>query len=175
MIKLKDILSEGKSLYVFDFDDTLAHSDAYIYVKKRDGSELTLDPAEYAVYEEQPGDVFDFRDFNSMLKNPRAIKSNLTDLKKAMSNPQNKVTVLTARAIAYPLTHFFKTQHGIKPYVVGVASSDPKKKSDWIEKHIKKGYTNIYFVDDSPKNIRAVDALKIKYPGVRIKTKLAKG
>jgi hypothetical protein len=174
MIKLKSLLTEGKSLYVFDFDDTLAHSDAYIYVKKKDGSEITLDPAQYAVYDEQPGDVFDFRDFNSMLRNPRAIKTNLDDLKKAMSNPQNKVTVLTARAIAYPLTHFFKTQHNIKPYVVGVASSDPLKKSQWIEKHIRKGYTTIYFVDDSPKNVRAVEALKMKYPNVKIVTKLAK-
>lgn len=174
MIKLKSLLNERKALYVFDFDDTLAKSEAYIYVKKKDGSEVTLDPAEYAVYEEEPGDKFDFRDFNSMLKNPQAIKSNLNDLKTAMSNPQNKVTVLTARAIAYPLTHFFKTQHGIKPYVVGVASSDPKKKSDWIERHIKKGYTTIYFVDDSPKNVRAVDALKMKYPNVKIVTKLAK-
>ena len=174
MIKLKSLLNERKALYVFDFDDTLAKSEAYIYVKKKDGSEVTLDPAEYAVYEEEPGDKFDFRDFNSMLKNPQAIKSNLNDLKTAMSNPQNKVTVLTARAIAFPLSHFFKSQHGIKPYVVGVASSDPKKKSDWIEQHIKKGYTTIYFVDDSPKNVRAVDALKIKYPNVKIVTKLAK-
>jgi phosphoserine phosphatase len=52
MIKLKDILNEGKSLYVFDFDDTLARSDAFIYVKKRNGQELTLDPAEYAVSKE---------------------------------------------------------------------------------------------------------------------------
>lgn len=174
MIKLKSLLNERKALYVFDFDDTLAKSEAYIYVKKKDGSEVTLDPAEYAVYEEEPGDKFDFRDFNSMLKNPQAIKSNLNDLKTAMSNPQNKVTVLTARAIAFPLTHFFKSQHGIKPYVVGVASSDPKKKSDWIERHIKKGYTTIYFVDDSPKNVRAVDALKMKYPNIKIVTKLAK-
>jgi hypothetical protein len=174
MIKLKSILSEGKSLYVFDFDDTLARSDAYIYVNKRNGEELTLDPAEYAVYKEEPGDTFDFRDFNKMLRNPRAIKSNVNMLKKALSNPQNKVTVLTARAIAYPLNHFFKTQHGISPYVVGVAGANPRLKSDWIEKHIKKGYTDIFFIDDSPKNIRAVSMLKRKYPNTRIVTKLAK-
>jgi hypothetical protein len=174
MIKLKSILSEGKSLYVFDFDDTLARSDAYIYVNKRNGEELTLDPAEYAVYKEEPGDTFDFRDFNKMLRNPRAIQSNVNMLKKALSNPQNKVTVLTARAIAYPLNHFFKTQHGISPYVVGVAGANPRLKSDWIEKHIKKGYTDIFFIDDSPKNIRAVSMLKRKYPNTRIVTKLAK-
>ena len=160
MIKLKNILSEGRSLYVFDFDDTLARSEAYIYVKKRDGSELTLDPAEYAVYKEEPGDEFDFRDFNKMLRNPVAIKDN--------------ILILTARQLAFPLRYYFKKQHGISPYVVGVASADPKKKSNWIEKHIKKGYTTIYFADDSAKNIRAVDALKTKYPNIKITTKLVK-
>ena len=174
MIKLKNIINEGISLYVFDFDDTLARSDAFIYVKKRNGQELTLDPAEYAVYKEEPGDEFDFRDFNKMLRNPRAIKSNVDMLKRALSNPQNKVTVLTARAIVYPLNHFFKSQHGISPYVVGVAGANPKLKSDWIEKHIKKGYTDVFFIDDSPKNIRAVNLLKRKYPNTRIVTKLAK-
>ena len=173
MIKLKNILNERKSLYVFDFDDTLARSDAFIYVKKRNGQELTLDPAEYATYKEEPGDEFDFRDFNKMLRNPKAIKNNVSMLKKALSNPQNKVTVLTARAIAYPLNHFFKTQHGISPYVVGVAGANPRLKSNWIEKHIKKGFTDIFFIDDSPKNIRAVDNLKRKYPNVKIVTKLA--
>ena len=126
MIKLSNILNEGKALYVFDFDDTLAKSEAYIYVKKRDGSELTLDPGEYATYKEEPGDEFDFRDFNKMLKNPVAIKDNMRDLKKALSNRQNKVTVLTARSLAYPLRYYFRKQHGINPYVVGVASADPK-------------------------------------------------
>ena len=79
-----------------------------------------------------------------------------------------------AATLAFTLRYYFKKQHGISPYVVGVASADPKKKSDWIEKHIKKGYTTIYFADDSSKNIRAVDALKTKYPGVKIKTKLVK-
>ena len=174
MIKLKDILKEGKSLIVFDFDDTLAKSEAFIYITKRDGTKLTLDPAEYATYKEQPGDQFDFSDFNRMLKNPVAIKKNMSDLKKALSNPQNKVTVLTARGIAFPLRYYFRKEHNINPYVIGVGSSDPRKKSKWIEDHIKKGYTSIYFVDDSPKNIRAVNALKRKYPGVKIVTKIAK-
>jgi late competence protein required for DNA uptake (superfamily II DNA/RNA helicase) len=58
--------------------------------------------------------------------------------------------------------------------VVGVAGANPRLKSDWIEKHIKKGYTDIFFIDDSPKNIRAVSMLKRKYPNTRIVTKLAK-
>ena len=36
----------GKVLRVFDFDDTLAKSVSYIYVKDKDGSETKMDPAE---------------------------------------------------------------------------------------------------------------------------------
>ena len=57
--------------------------------------------------------------------------------------------------------------------MVGVARANPRLKSNWIEKHIKKGFTDIFFIDDSPKNIRAVDNLKRKYPNVKIVTKLA--
>jgi hypothetical protein len=91
-----------------------------------------------------------------------------------MRNPQNKVTVLTARAVVYPLRHFFRSQHGIDPYVVGVASADPMRKADWIERHIKKGYDYVYFTDDSPKNIKAVAQLQQRYPNAKIDVELAK-
>ena len=176
MIKLKDILLEfqGKRLAVFDFDDTLARSEAFIYVTKADGEKLKLNPAEYAVYEEEPGDEFDFKDFKSKLKNPQIIDDNVERLKAELDNPQTKVTVLTARGLAFPLRHFFKYEVGINPYVIGVGSSDPMKKAEWIEAHIKKGYNSIFFIDDSPKNIAAVDTLKQKYPNIGIETELAK-
>jgi hypothetical protein len=59
-------------------------------------------------------------------------------------------------------------------YVVALGSNNPKDKSDWIEMHIKKVYTDIAFMDDSSKNIKAVDTLKSKYPDVRIKTHLVR-
>ena len=52
MIKLRNLLSEIKVLSVFDFDDTLAKTDAWIYVKK-DGKEINKyandTPCTYAV------------------------------------------------------------------------------------------------------------------------------
>ena len=77
----------GRVLRVFDFDDTLAKSTAYIYVTHKDGTETTLDPRQYAKYKPQRGDVFDFRDFNSMLNNPKVIKKNFKLLQKMLSNP----------------------------------------------------------------------------------------
>ena len=168
------MISEGRVLRVFDFDDTLAKSTSYIYVKHKDGKETRLDPAEYAVYKPKPGDSFDYRDFNRMLNNPKVIQKNFKLLQQMLDNPNKKVTILTARKLAFPVRKFFKDEYGIDVYVVALGSNNPKDKADWIEKHIKKGYTDVAFMDDSYKNVKAVDALKSKYPNVRIKTHLVK-
>ena len=167
-------LNEGKVLRVFDFDDTLATTVSYIYVKHKDGTESKLDPAQYAKYDAKPGDKYDFRDFNRKLNNPKVIKKNFKLLQRMLDNPQKKVTILTARKLAFPIRKFFKDEYGMDVYVVALGSNNPKDKADWIEKHIKKGYTDIAFMDDSSKNIKAVDTLKSKYPDVRIKTHLVR-
>ena len=178
MIKLKNILSEGKTLSIFDFDDTLATADAWIYVKHKSGKESKLDPAEFAVYDEKPGDEFDFRDFDSMLKNPKIIKKNfkllVKQIDKARKTTGRKVTILTSRALGYPVKHFFKTM-GLDVYVVPVASADPKVKAKWVEDKIKSGYDTIYFMDDSKKNIDTMKDMLKKYPHVKNKIVHIKG
>ena len=164
---------EGRILRVFDFDDTLATTVSHIYVKHKDGGESKLDPGQYAVYKPKSGDTFDFRDFNKMLNKPKLIKKNFNLLKQMLDNPSKKVTILTARALAFPIRKYFKDL-GLDVYVVALGSNNPKDKSDWIEKHIKKGYTDVAFMDDSRKNVDAVNRLKSKYPNVRIKTVLVK-
>ena len=78
MIKLQDLISrslfvESKKLRVFDFDDTLVFTNSFIYVKKPNGKELKLTPGEYAVYQEKPGEEYDFRDFYSV-QEPQELK-----------------------------------------------------------------------------------------------------
>ena len=163
----------GKVLRVFDFDDTLAKSVSYIYVKDKDGSERKMDPAEYAKYEPKQGDTFDFREFNRMLNKPQVIKKNMALLQKMLSSGHKKVTILTARGIGFPIKKFFKDKYGLDVYVVALGDADPQAKADWIEKHIKNGYTDIAFMDDSIKNVKAVGALQDKYPNVRLKSILA--
>jgi hypothetical protein len=163
----------GKVLRVFDFDDTLAKSVSYIYVKHSDGTESTLDPAEYAKYEPKQGDSFDFRDFNRMLNKPKVIKKNVDLLRKMLSSPDKKVTILTARKLGFPVRYWFKKNLGLDVYVVGLGDANPQAKADWIEQHIKKGYTDIAFMDDSIKNVKVVGALQQKYPNVRVKSVLA--
>ena len=43
-----------------------------------------------------------------------------------------------------------------------------KKKADWIKGQIEKGYDDILFLDDSPKNVNAVKKLKQKYPKIKM-------
>ena len=173
MIMLRNLLSEIKVLSVFDFDDTLAKTDAWIYVKK-DGKEIKkLEPAEFAVYNAKRGEEFDFRDFDRPLRNPRIIKRNVDLLKKQLNKAKRtargsrKVTILTARRLGAPVTSFLKTI-GLDVYVVPLGSANPMDKAKWIEKQIGKGYDTIYFMDDSPKNVSAVLGLKNKYPDIKI-------
>ena len=179
MIKLKDILRERKVLSVFDFDDTIALTDSWIYVMK-DGREIKkLDPAQFAVYTPRPGETFDFRDFDGPLQNPQLIKQNAQLLMKQLDKARRqargsrKVTILTARRIGAPITSFFKSI-GLDVYVVPLGSANPKDKADWIEKQIRKGYDTVYFMDDSNKNIQAVDNMLTRYPKVNSITKLIK-
>ena len=165
------MLNEGRTLRVFDFDDTLATTVSFIYVKHKDGKETKLTPGEYAVYKVKSGDEYDFSDFNKMLNKPRIIKKNFDLLQRMLSNSEKKVTILTARKLAFPIRKYLKDTFGMDVYVVALGSNNPKDKADWIEKHIKKGYKSIAFMDDSKKNIQAVDALKSKYHNVQIKTK----
>jgi type IV secretory pathway TrbD component len=163
----------ARVLRVFDFDDTLAKSVSYIYVNHKDGTKSTLSPEEYAKYDPKPGDEYDFRDFNRMLNKPQIIKKNFKLLQQMLTSGDKKVTILTARKLAFPIRYWFKKELGLDVYVVGLGNNDPKAKADWIEKHIEKGYTDIAFMDDSIKNVKAVGNLQKKYPDVRIKSVLA--
>jgi hypothetical protein len=162
-----------KNLFIFDFDDTLAHSEIPVFVKMKDGKTKRLTSREFAKHKLEPGDLFDFSEFNKLIKTATPIEHNVELLKSALSKRNNKVTILTARELPYPVTYWLKTMLGLNVYVVAVAGSDPNLKKNYIEKEIKKGYKNVFFIDDNVANIMAVDTLKTKYPDVNIVTKVA--
>ena len=161
-----------KKLRVFDFDDTLVHVDATIYITHKDGSKEGLTPAEYAIYVPQEGDTFNFSEFSSVIKKAKPLESNIQDLIKSYNDPTEKTTILTARLLGYPVKKYLKDEFNIEPYVVGLGSSDPQDKARWIESQIKKGYNDIEFRDDSKKNVDAVAGLEDKYPEISIKSML---
>ena len=153
----RNLFTESKNLRIFDFDDTLVKTNSYIYVTHTNGMKSKLTPGQYAVYTEKPGDIYDFKDFEQV-KEPQEIQKITKILRGIVSKSKEVVYILTARASYQPIKKYL-SDIGInskKIYVVALASNNPKDKADWIENMIdKEGYDDIYFVDDSEKNVSA--------------------
>ena len=161
----------GKKLRVFDFDDTLVQTKSNIYITHTDGKKSTLTPGEYAVYEPKKGDKFDFSDFQQV-KQPQEIKG-VTDLlrKLAKAEGERSIVILTARGVYKPIKDYL-SDIGLRDiYVVALNSADPQDKADWIEQKIKEGYNDVFFIDDSHKNVQAVKALEKKYPDIKLQVR----
>jgi len=159
-----------KKLRVFDFDDTLVKTKSSIYVKSKDGKKSKLTPGEYAVYEPKEGDTFDFSDFQSV-KHPQEIKGVTRLLKNVLRVGGSDVVILTARGAYKPVKNYLKDIGVDNVFVVALADSDPQKKADWIENKIKDGVNDVFFIDDSHKNVEAVKKLGKKYPKVSLKVR----
>jgi len=159
-----------KKLRIFDFDDTLVKTNSNIYIKHKDGKESKLTPGEYAVYEPKEGDQFDFSDFEKV-KQPQEIKGVTRLLKNIVRVGGSEIVILTARSAYKPIKNYLSDIGLDKLFVVALADSDPQKKADWIENKIKGGVTDVFFIDDSHKNVAAVKALSKKYPNVSLKVR----
>lgn len=154
----RSLFVESKKLRIFDFDDTLVKTTSFIYITHSDGKKSKLTPGQYAIYNERPGDVYDFRDFESV-KNPEEITKITNVLRNIIRvSGGDGVYILTARAAYEPIKKYLK-DIGInsnKVIVVALGSNNPKDKADWIEDKIDNdGYDDIYFADDSEKNVEA--------------------
>lgn len=163
------LFTEDKKLRVFDFDDTIVKTTSFIYVTHKDGKKQKLTPGQYAVYKERPGDVFDYTDFQQV-SNPVLIKGYVELLKRMVnSSGSREVFILTARSAQKPVEQFIKDLGigGVK--VVALGDANPEKKADWIEDKVKEGYDDVFFVDDSPKNVDAVRRRLKNYPNIKQK------
>jgi hypothetical protein len=162
----------GKTLFVSDFDDTLARTDAKV-ILVRNGERTEMDPAAFAIYEPEKGDTFDFSQFDKLI-NPRPIQRFVKLLKQAIGRA-DKIAILTARGHTRPVAQFLK-MHGIDAGVsiAAIGSADPEKKASYIRKHIQAGFDRVAFIDDSPKNIAAVERLRTEFPKAKILAHQAK-
>jgi len=165
----RTLFVESKKLRIFDFDDTLVKTNSFIYVTHKDGKISKLTPGQYAVYKERPGDTFDYKDFQQVT-NPQLIKGYVELLRRMVnSGGSREVYILTARAAERPVSQFIKDLgiSGVK--VIALGDNNPEKKADWIEDKVKEGYDDVFFVDDSPKNI---DAVRRRLKNYNIKQKI---
>ena len=167
-----------KKLRIFDLDDTLFETEAKVIVISSDGTSREITPAEYAVYEPQSGDKFDFSQFQTLI-NPTLIRSIGKRFYKIVtsSNGDRKTVILTARGseAAPHIKDIIRKYFRVNIEVVTLGTGDPMAKANWILNKIQsEGYNDIFFVDDSSKNILAtyktISNLPIKYKLVDITT-----
>jgi len=167
-----------KKLRIFDLDDTLFETEAKVIVTSADGISRQITPAEYAVYEPLPGDKFDFSQFQTLI-NPTLIRSIGKRFYKIVtsSNGDRKTVILTARGseAAPHIKDIIRKYFRVNIEVVTLGTGDPMAKANWILNKIQnEGYNDIFFVDDSSKNIlatyRTISNLPIKYKLVDITT-----
>lgn len=160
-----------KKLRIFDFDDTIFETDGKVVLKSADGSVREITPAEYAVYEPQPGDTFDFSQFERVI-NPSIIRPVAKRFYKIVSagTDNRSYVILTARGPeAEPhIKEIIHKYFRVDIPVITLGSGNPQAKADWILNKIQnEGYNDIFFVDDSRKNILAtyktIKDLPIKY------------
>lgn len=156
----RSLFTENKKLRVFDFDDSLVKTNSFIYItNSKTGKNRKLSPAEYAVYKPKADDEFDYSDFEQV-KEPQEMKRLTTVLKRMIKINRGKgIYILTARSKYKPIVKYIR-DIGINSnsvYVVALASNNPKDKSNWIEAKIdEEGYDDVYFADDSIKNVEVV-------------------
>ena len=166
----RSLFVESKKLRIFDCDDTLVKTNSFIYITHKDGKKSKLSPGQYAVYKERPGDQYDFSDFQKVT-DPKLIKGYVELLKRmAASDSGRTVYILTARAAYRPVYDFIRSLGIRNVEVVALGDNNPEKKADWIEGKVKdEGYDDVFFVDDSLKNVEAVRKRLKGYPDVKQK------
>jgi len=166
----RSLFVESKKLRIFDFDDTLVKTNSFIYVTHTGGKKSKLSPGEYAVYKERPGDQYNFSDFQKVAE-PKLIKGYVEVLKRmAASDSGRTIYILTARAAYKPVYNFIRSLGIRNVEVVALGDNNPEKKADWIETKVKdEGYDDVFFIDDSLKNVEAVRKRLKGYPEVKQK------
>ena len=167
-----------KKLRIFDFDDTIFETEGKVILTKSSGETVEMTPAEYALYEPQPGDRFDFSQFAKVI-NPTLIRPVAKRFYKIVSagTDNRSYVILTARgneAIPH-IKEIIKKYFNVDIDVIALGDGNPQAKANWILNKINnEGYNDIFFVDDSSKNIlatyRTIKDLPIKYKLVDLST-----
>ena len=157
------------TLHIFDFDDTLINSTANVKIIKKDGKEISLSSEEYAKYVEEPGDVFDFSDFDSYPGDANIIEPVFAELRAAIAldGPSN-VVILTARSNRVPVELFLENNDITGIEIEAVGSSNPMAKARYVLDRVKnENFDEVRIFEDNVRNIRTVQKV-IEKTGVKL-------
>lgn len=163
--------NEITSLYLFDFDDTLASTANVIKVTKViDGVKqepINLESEEFEQYRQQPeedraDDIIDFSDFN-YVNEPVPLENTIKIMMHAYNEPDSKVAIITARPSASrkDISEFL-IAHGMNIddndiNTVGDQGGKPIHKLAVAKQYVEKYHPKqVHFYDDSQKNNNAI-------------------
>lgn len=171
--ELNDIVDETKSLYIFDFDDTLVTDNAIVYViqPSNNNNKIPLSYTEYHHYQLKDDEYMDFGEFEE-INNPTIHENIMRLLVRHLQNS----AILTARSKSGPIKNYLKSIGIDVPEVIAIGSRsqanilvNAKRKKDWIEKAIQsRNLEHVEFWDDNLQNVFQAKKLIKKYPDVRI-------
>ena len=154
--------------FVFDFDDTLAFTDAKVHVLSP--SKLvrkSLTPQEFNTHKLRDGETFDFSDFDraSLILNGKPTK--LIDLAKHVFSEGHSVFILTARAdcVSSPIAEFLAGFGIVAKEIHCVGSSnggDVAQAKRKVLLSIIESFDKVWFFDDDARNIEIASDLPLK-------------
>ena len=148
--------------FVFDFDDTLAFTDAKIKV-----GNLKLTPQEFNTHQLQDGEVFDFSEFDQASFILNGTPTKLIDLAKEVCAEGHSVFILTARTncVASAIAEFLAIHGVVTSEVHCVGSSkggDIAKAKRKVLLSIIENFDRVWFFDDDDRNIALASDLNCK-------------
>jgi len=166
-----------KFLRVFDFDDTLAHTKAYVGVVSNGKTLHRLSSLRFKDYLLKPGETYDFSSANKVI-DPRPIGAVLKVMREVLAQGK-KTVILTGRIDGNSVRKWLQSIGiDVPVFTVGHTGAThttiAQRKRDWLETAIQQGYTDIEFWDDNAKNIQFAKTLKSQFPHVRLRTRLVK-
>ena len=166
-----------KRAYIFDFDETIVTTEAKMHVLRNGVHYKSFNTKEFNAYVKQPGDTFDFSDFNDGELILKAKKYKMWPVLKNVSNAvkedrsTSEIFILTARAptvrsyiyeylkrngIDIEISHIFTLGDNIGK----VNISEEKRK---VLHALSNKYDAVFFFDDDPKNIQLAKSV----PGIK--------
>ena len=158
-----------RKAFVFDFDDTLAFTDAKIkvdYKSRYTTGSYNLTPAEFNTHTLREGESFDFSDFDkaSFILNSKPTK--LIDLVKDVFSEGHSVFILTARndCVASAIAEFLALHNVTAKEIlcVGGWSLDIAKAKRKVLLSIIENFDKVWFFDDDARNIELASDLNCK-------------
>ena len=145
-----------RPLFIFDFDDTIAHTSSKIVIHHADGSASEMTSGEFADYRHEPGDELDFSQFDTDVEG-QLIHDTVDSMEAAINDHgKNSVYIVTARGKAKPVTKFLKALGVNFPKVVAVMGSE--NKADWLRAMLVAGpWDQVNVWEDSMDNIEMLN------------------